>query len=154
MERLFYLLQHVWEHPSRADPRQPAYASLARCWGGLRRYLCREIRPARRIVPIDVIANLLQVACRPNRGRQPAFRAERVAPLEIGPSKPDLRVGISRSQRVHPGEAKLAGTVYAPIGSFLFAFDDGEGRVDIADVVAVSDAVEMEEHGVQLGAQM
>ena len=68
-------------------------------------------------------------------------------------SKPDLRVGISRSKSVHPGEAELAGTVYAPIGGLLFAFDDREGRVDIADVVAVCDAVEMKEHGVEPGAQ-
>ena len=61
----------------------------------------------------------------------------------------DLYVRISHGKSVHVGEAKLAGTVCAPIGGLVFAFDDREGRVDIADVVAVGDAVEMEEHGVE-----
>ena len=34
------------------------------------------------------------------------------------------------------------------------AFDDGEGREDIAHVVAVGDAVEMEKHGVEARAQV
>ena len=50
----------------------------------------------------------------PRVQRSYAVRPQRIAPLEIGPSKPDLRVGISRSKGIHPGEAKLAGTVQAP----------------------------------------
>ena len=39
-----------------------------------------------------------------------------------------------------PGEAEVEGAVAAPC-FFLFALHDGEGGVDVADVVAVGDAV-------------
>ena len=61
--------------------------------------------------------------------------------LPLSPSKLDLRVRISRSKRVHEGAAKFAGMVCSPIGGLFFAFDDREGRVDIADIVAVCDTV-------------
>ena len=81
------------------------------------------------------------------------LKAEQVHQDSDPPLQLDLHIRFACGQCVHPGEAKLAGTVYAPKGGFLFAFDDGEGRVNMADVVAVSDAVQMEEHGVKLGAQ-
>ena len=36
---------------------------------------------------------------------------------------------------------------------FFVSFDDGEGGVDVGDVVGVGDAAEVEVDGVQLGAQ-
>ena len=68
------------------------------------------------------------------------------------PSKPDLCVGISCGKSVHVGEAEVTGAV-ASIGFCFLVFDDREGRVDVADVITVCDAVEMKEHGVELGAQ-
>ena len=52
---------------------------------------------------------------------------------------------------VEVGEAEVAGAVGAVGGAFL-ALDDGEGGVDVADGVAVGDAVEVEEEGVEFGA--
>ena len=65
----------------------------------------------------------------------------------------NVGVRLIRSKGVHIGEAEVAGAVFAVGGGFL-ASDDGEGRVDVADVVAVGNAVEVEEYGVELGAEL
>ena len=63
-------------------------------------------------------------------------------------------VRLTRSKSVHISEAEVAGAVIAVDGGFL-ASDDGEGRVDVADVVAVgNNAVEVEEYGVEFGAEL
>ena len=59
---------------------------------------------------------------------------------------------MTRSKGVHIGEAEVAGAVFA-VGSDFLASDDGEGRVDVEDVVAVGNAVEVEEYGVEFGAE-
>ena len=69
------------------------------------------------------------------------------------PSPLTHRIGLAGGEGVHVGEAEIAGAVGAVGGEFL-AFDDGEGGVDVAHVVAVGDAVEMEEEGIQLGAEV
>ena len=53
---------------------------------------------------------------------------------------------------VEVGEGEVAGAV-GVVGLLFVAFDDGEGGVDVADGVAVGDAVEVEEEGVELGAE-
>ena len=60
---------------------------------------------------------------------------------------------MTGGQGVEPGEAQLARAVAAP-GGPLLAGDDGEGGVDVADVVTVGEAVEVEEDGVELGPQV
>ena len=58
----------------------------------------------------------------------------------------NVGVRLIRSKSVHISEAEVAGAVLAVGGGFL-AFDDGEGRVDVADVVAVGSVVEVKEYG-------
>ena len=69
------------------------------------------------------------------------------------PPQIDFRTGLACRQRVHPGEAEIAGTV-APIRPCFLVFHDGKRRIDVADILTVCNAVEMDEHGVQLGTQM
>ena len=45
----------------------------------------------------------------------------------------NVGVRLTRSKGVHISEAEVAGAVFAVGGGFL-ASDDGEGRVDVADV--------------------
>ena len=66
-------------------------------------------------------------------------------------SQIDLRVGAASHERAYPREAKVAGAVGTVCGP-LVAFDDGEGGVDVADIVPIRDAVEVEVERVQLGA--
>jgi len=40
------------------------------------------------------------------------------------------------------------------MGFGFLALDDGEGRIDVAHVVTLGDAVEMEVEGIELGAQV
>ena len=65
----------------------------------------------------------------------------------------DFGVRLTRSKGVHIGEAEVTGAVLA-VGCGFLASDDGEGRVDVADVVAVGNAVEVEEYGVEFGAEL
>ena len=53
---------------------------------------------------------------------------------------------------VEVGEAQVAGSI-ATVDCGLLLFGDGEGGVDVTDVVPVGDAVQVEEHRVKLGAQ-
>ena len=50
------------------------------------------------------------------------------------------------------GEAEVEGEV-AVVGLLFLALDDGEGGVDVADVGAGGDAVEVEIERVEFGAQ-
>ena len=61
-----------------------------------------------------------------------------------------LGVGVSGGEGVEVREGEVAGAVGA-VGRLFLAFDDGESGV--ADGVAVGDAVEVEEEGVEFGAE-
>lgn len=50
----------------------------------------------------------------------------------------DLRIGIAGGERVRPGQAEVPRAAAAP-RLLLLALDDGEGRVDVAYVVAAGD---------------
>lgn len=71
----------------------------------------------------------------------------------------DHRIRLSRQERVDPGQAKVPTAIAAPSGD-LFTLYDGEGRIDVANVVAalrrvglVEDAVENEVERIQHGPQ-
>ncbi|OYY76507.1 MAG: hypothetical protein B7Y43_14485 [Sphingomonas sp. 28-62-20] len=49
----------------------------------------------------------------------------------------DLGIGLAGDQRIDPGEAQVAAAITAPFRRFLRG-DDGEGRIDVADVEAAT----------------
>ena len=68
------------------------------------------------------------------------------------PSQINLRVRLSRRQGIQPRQAQVTRAV-AIIDRRFLTFDDGEGGIDVAHVIAVGDAVQMEEHCVEFGPQ-
>ncbi len=79
---------------------------------------------------------------------------EPIEPSDIRPLKIDLRVRVAGGEGVHIGEAKVARAVAPAIGLRLLPLDDGEGGIDVAHIVAVGDAIQMKEQGIQFGAQL
>ena len=91
-------------------------------------------------IPPTTIPNM-----RPSMGR----RRLRLYLARILLSQVDFSIRITGGERVHVGKAKIAGAIAAK-GIHLLALDDREGRIDVAHVSAVCDAVEMEIEGVEL----
>ena len=60
---------------------------------------------------------------------------------------------MAGGERARPRKAQVTGTV-CPVPGLFIALDDGKGGVDVADVVPIPDAVEVEVESVQLGAQV
>jgi hypothetical protein len=65
----------------------------------------------------------------------------------------NLRIRITRCERAHPGEAKLARAI-ASVGGHFLALDDRECRIDVAHVIAVGDAVKVEINGIELRPEL
>lgn len=61
----------------------------------------------------------------------------------------NLGVGMTRSKRVHQGKAKIARDI-ATGCSYFVVFDDGKCRIDVGDIFAVGQPVELEEDRVEL----
>ena len=66
--------------------------------------------------------------------------------------RPPRRDGQTASALVHARHRSRER--YASVHGLLVSFDDGEGGVDVADVVPIRHAVEVEVERVQLGAQV
>ena len=64
-----------------------------------------------------------------------------------------MSVWSASGEGVHPRERQIPGTVVAERGGIL-ALDDGEGGVDVADVIAVCYSVEAEVDGIEFGPQV
>lgn len=84
------------------------------------------------------------------RGKKP--RIVRVHRIERA-SEGDYRIRIARFKRIHVGENEIARAIAAE-GLFVVLLHDGKGVEDIANIIAIRDAVEQEIKRIEPRAQM